>query len=140
MVVGTGRKNEIKKSCAKYGTRFCNYAKTLRPKFTQAEGFILGVGAKMFSCCGARCAPCRRRGCVAHRPLPLARLLPPATGGSRLAPHCRTSYRLWREYQRGVWRYLLDYNFILIAEEVSCLLFWIRLGKYGFADWGISMF
>ena len=28
----------------------------LRPKLTQAEGFILGVGAKMFSCCGARCA------------------------------------------------------------------------------------
>ena len=25
------------------------------PKLTQAEGFILGVGAKMFSCCGARC-------------------------------------------------------------------------------------
>ena len=23
------------------------------------------------SCCGARCAPCRRSGCVAHRPLPL---------------------------------------------------------------------
>ena len=24
------------------------------PKLTQAEGFVLGVGAKMFSCCGAR--------------------------------------------------------------------------------------
>ena len=25
-----------------------------------------------FSCCGTRCVPCRRRGCVAYRPLPLA--------------------------------------------------------------------
>ena len=37
-------------------------------------------------CCGARCAPCRRRGCVAHRPRPLARLPSSATGGGRLAP------------------------------------------------------
>ena len=43
------------------------------------------------SCCGARCAPCRRRGCVAHRPLPLAPLPPPATGGGRLAPRTLTS-------------------------------------------------
>ena len=27
------------------------------PNLTQAEGFILGVGAKMFSCCGARHLP-----------------------------------------------------------------------------------
>ena len=30
------------------------------PILTAAEGFILDVGAKMFSCCGALCAPCRR--------------------------------------------------------------------------------
>ena len=38
------------------------------PILTAAEGFILGVGAKMFTCCGARCAPWRRRACVAHHP------------------------------------------------------------------------
>ena len=38
------------------------------PKMTQAEGFILGIGAKMFSCCGARHLPCRQSGFVAHRP------------------------------------------------------------------------
>ena len=36
-------------------------------------------------CCGARCAPCRQRGCVAHRPLPLAPLPSSATGGGRVA-------------------------------------------------------
>ena len=85
----------------------------MRPKLTQAEGFIMGVGAKMFSCCGARCAPWRRRACVAHRPQPLARLLPPATGGSRLAPHRRACDRLWCQCQCGVWVDLLDYNIIL---------------------------
>ena len=35
------------------------------PKLTQAEGMILGIGAKMFSCCGAPIAPHRRTGyCV----------------------------------------------------------------------------
>jgi len=29
-----------------------NRQKTLRPKLTQAEGFILGVGAKMFTIAG----------------------------------------------------------------------------------------
>ena len=38
------------------------------PKLTQAEGMILGTAAKMFTCCGARCAPWRRRACVAHHP------------------------------------------------------------------------
>ena len=44
----------------------------------------------LVSCCGARCAPCRRSGCVAHRPLPLAQVAPPATGGAPLAPRTLT--------------------------------------------------
>ena len=88
------------------------------PKLTQAEGFILGVGAKMFSCCGARCAPCRQCGRVAHRPLPLARLLPPATGGSRLAPHRRPGDRVWRECQCGVWDYLLGNKSVLSEDDL----------------------
>ena len=36
--------------------------------------------------CDARCSRRRRSGFLAHRPQPLARLLPPATGGSRFAP------------------------------------------------------
>ena len=78
------------------------------PKLTQAEGFVLGVGAKMFSCCGARCAPCRRRGCVAHRPRPLARLLPPAIGGSQLAPHRRAGDCIRRISKHRLWIHLLD--------------------------------
>ena len=42
-------------------------------------------------CCGARHIPCRRCGCVICRPLPLARLPLPATGGGRLAPRTLTS-------------------------------------------------
>ena len=30
----------------------CDFEKTLGPKLTQAEGFVLGVGAKMFSIAG----------------------------------------------------------------------------------------
>ena len=91
--------------------------KTLSPNCTQAEGFILGVGAKMFSCCGARCAPWQQSAYVAHRPRPLARLLPPATGGSRLAPHRRTGYRLRRICQRSIWIDLLDNHIILTARK-----------------------
>ena len=80
------------------------------PKLTQAEGFILGVGAKMFSCCGARCAPCRRRGCVAHRPRPLAQVASSATGGAPIAPHRRSSYRVWCFSIRSLWLDLLDNN------------------------------
>ncbi len=48
------------------------------PKLTQAEGFILGVGAKMFSCCGARRMS---SALVRLRPSPTA-----ATRSSCLAP------------------------------------------------------
>ena len=68
--------------------------KTLRPILTAAEGMILGTAAKMFSCCGVRQLPCRWGGCVICRPRPLARLLPPATGSSRLAPHRRPGDRV----------------------------------------------
>ena len=57
--------------------------------------------------------PWRRCAVVLRRPRPLDRLLPPATGGNRLAPHRRPGDRVWRECQRGVWLDLLDYNFIL---------------------------
>ena len=74
------------------------------------------MGAKMFSCCGARCAPCRRGGCVAHRPRPLARLLPPATGSSRLAPHRRPGDRLWCKCLGSVWPDLLDNHLDLTGD------------------------
>ena len=83
------------------------------PKLTQAEGFILGVGAKMFSCCGARCAPWRRRACVAHRPRPLAQVASSATGGAPIAPHRRPGHRLRRVRQRSLWPYLLDNHIVL---------------------------
>ena len=101
------------------------------PKLTQAEGFVLGVGAKMFSCCGARCAPCRQCGCVAHRPRPLTRLLPPAAGGSRLAPHCRTCYCLWRKCRCSLWSYLLDNNIVL---TVGTPVLGCPIERYVFAD------
>ena len=37
-------------------------------------------------CCGSRCAPCHRCGCVAHRPRPLAQVACSAPGGAPLAP------------------------------------------------------
>ena len=40
---------------------------------------------------GARCAPYRRCGCVAHRPLHCARVAPPATGGG---PSLRRNHRV----------------------------------------------
>ena len=46
----------------------------------------MGNSADQFSCCGARCAPCRRCGRVAHRPQPLAQLPFSAPGGGRIAP------------------------------------------------------
>ena len=50
-----------------------------------------GVGVLVpVSCCGARCAPCRRSGCVAHRPLPLARVASSATGSAPLVPRTLT--------------------------------------------------
>ena len=48
------------------------------PNLTQAEGFILGVGAKMFSCCGARQMSSAT---VCLRPLPTA-----VTRSGRLTP------------------------------------------------------
>ena len=45
----------------------------------------------LVSCCGNRCAPCRRCGCVAHRPLPLARVASSAAGSAPLAPQTLTS-------------------------------------------------
>ena len=46
-------------------------------------------------CWGARCSPCRRSGCVAHRPRPLAQLAVSATGSARIAPHSRPqTYRV----------------------------------------------
>ena len=86
------------------------------PKLTQAEGFILGVGAKVLSCCGARCAPFRRRGCVAHRPRPLTQVASSATGGAPIAPHRRPGDRLRHRRQCGVWFDLLDNNFILTKQ------------------------
>jgi hypothetical protein len=82
--------------------------KCMGPGCTQAEGTILGTAAKMFPCCGARCAPCRRRGCVAHRPQPLTRLLSPAAGSSRLTPHRRACDCVWGKCKCGVWVDLLD--------------------------------
>ena len=87
------------------------------PILTQAEGFILGVGAKMFSCCGARHIPCRRCGFVICRPRPLARLLPPATGSSRLAPHRRPGYCLWRFCIGSLRLDLLDNNIVLNMKK-----------------------
>ena len=55
------------------------------PKLTQAEGFILGVGAKMFSCCGARRMS---SAAVRLRPSPTA-----ATRSGRFIRHWRRSHR-----------------------------------------------
>ena len=78
------------------------------PNLTAAEGMILGNAAKMFSCCGARCAPCRRCGCVTHRPLPLAQVASSATGGAPIAPHRRTRNSLRYSGECDLWDYLLD--------------------------------
>ena len=58
---------------------------TSRPVSPRCGVFLVSV-----SCCGARCAPCRWRGCVAHRPLPLARVASSATGSAPLAPRTLT--------------------------------------------------
>ena len=91
--------------------------KVMGPKLTQAEGFILGVGAKMFSCCGARHIPCRRSGFVICRPLPLA------TGGAPIAPHRRTGDRLWRLCECDLWGYLLDNDIVLKEKRRSSVAF-----------------
>ena len=83
------------------------------PILTAAEGFILGVGAKMFSCCGARHIPCRRSGFVICRPLPLAQVASSATGGAPIAPHRRPGDRVRCECQRIVRPDLLDNNVII---------------------------
>ena len=49
-------------------------------------GFEISGIFGIFACCGALCAPCRRRGYVAHRPQPLAQVASPATGGAPIAP------------------------------------------------------
>ena len=86
------------------------------PKLTQAEGFILGVGAKMFSCCGARHLPCRRSGFVICRPRPLAQVASSATGGAPIAPHRKTCHRLWCFSIGCIRNYLLD-NHIILAQK-----------------------
>ena len=53
---------------------------------TAAEGFILGVGAKMFSCCGARHLPCRRAASSSADRCHSLRSLDSATGGAPIAP------------------------------------------------------
>ena len=87
----------------------------LRPKLTQAEGFILGVGAKMFSCCGARHLPCRRSGFVICRPLPLAQVASSATGGAPIAPHRGAGDRVWCFCQCSIRLDLLDNDPVLTA-------------------------
>ena len=82
-------------------------------QLTQAEGFILGVGAKMFSCCGARHIPCRRSGFVICRPLPLAQVASSATGGAPIAPHRRTGDCVRCFRIDDVWTNLLDNHIIL---------------------------
>ena len=57
----------------------------------------------MFSCCGARHLPASAGLLGICRPLPLARLLPPATGGSRLAPHRRPRHCVRHRGECGVW-------------------------------------
>ena len=69
-------------------------------KLTQAEGFVLGVGAKMFSCCGARCAPWRRRGCVAHRPRPLARVASSAPAAPPSLPRLLPVVRVYQHKEK----------------------------------------
>ena len=66
------------------------------PMLTHAEGFVLGVGAKMFSCCGARYVS--------------------ATGGAPIAPHSRGGERLQRGGKCDLWGCLSDYNFILTQK------------------------
>ena len=83
------------------------------PKLTQAEGFILGVGAKIFSCCGTRYLPASAVLLGIYRPRPLAQVASSATGGAPIAPHRRPGDPLRCIRQCGVWFHLLDNNFIL---------------------------
>jgi len=53
-----------------------------------------------FSFCGARCAPCRRSGCVAHRPRQLAQVASSATGGAPIAPQIFTGFASSNRYQQ----------------------------------------
>ena len=92
-----------------------------------AGGGVEGMGDKMLSCCSTRrmssaTVPLRLAmsrpsgGCSLAQCLRVlvARLLPSAAGGSRLAPHRRPGDCVWRFCQRGVWTDFLDYNFILM--------------------------
>ena len=92
---------------------YLDFKEVLLPDLTQAEGFVLGVGAKMFSCCGTRYLPASAVLLGIYRPLPLARLLPPATGGSRLAPPRRPSHRLRHGGIGGVWGCVLGDDVVL---------------------------
>ena len=79
---------------------------------------MLGLGAKMFSCCGARHLPASAGLLGICRPLPLARLLPPATGGSRLAPHRGSRHRLRHGCECGVWGCVLGNHATLTVGAV----------------------
>ena len=106
------------------------------PILTAAEGFILGVGAKMFSCCGARHIPCRRSGFVICRPLPLAQVASSATGGAPIAPHRRPGYRLWCFVKCSLWFYLLDLPNVQISKRLD------RFGqafRYIFESYGLTI-
>ena len=99
------------------------------PKLTQAEGFILGVSAKMFSCCGARQKFRLTSRLISCRPLPLAQVASSATGGAPIAPHRRSCHRLRRFGIGGVWVYLLD-NPFLMDDGQFCISYVCRL-QYG---------
>ena len=60
--------------------------RNLNPTRLPIPSYPLIVIIYLSSCCCARCAPCCRCSCVAHRPQPLAQVAPPAIGGAPIAP------------------------------------------------------
>ena len=90
------------------------------PNLTQEEGFILGVGAKMFSCCGARHLPASTALLGICRPQPLAQVAVSATGGAPIAPHRRACYCVWYCRKCVVWFDLLDKQFNVGTGVLDC--------------------
>jgi hypothetical protein len=91
------------------------------PNLTPAEGFILGVGAKMFPVAVPDICLRRRRSLASVDRCHSSS----ATGGAPIAPHRRSGDRLWRIRQRGVWSDLLDNHIILSVGEWAALVAWI---------------
>ena len=84
---------------------------------TTAAYYLIMMSLRLMvplSCCGTRQLRRRQRGFLICRPLPLAPLAPPATGGARVAPRNRTG----TDFTPRDFKSLVSTDFTIPAEQV----------------------